>query len=111
MEIEADSRWGGSNIAFRCKDLIIKACEEGVEVYSPKQKQWTTAELKLKNINEYNFLRSAGYATITDFEVLVFGGYHSNLQPTDSCFYWKINPDGGRISINIKELPSKLPTP
>ncbi len=111
VEIEAESRWGGSNIAFRCRDMIIKACEEGVEVYSPRQRQWTTADVKIKNVNEYIFFKSAGYATISDSEVLIFGGYHNDLQPADNCFYWKIAADGGRTVINIKELPSKLPTP
>jgi hypothetical protein len=30
VEVEPESRWGGSNIAFRCREFIVKACEEGI---------------------------------------------------------------------------------
>jgi hypothetical protein len=109
VEMEAESQWGGSNIAFRCKDLIVKACEEGIELYSPRLKQWTTADIRTKE-HDFTFFKSAGYASLSDSEVLIFGGYHHNLQPADNCFYWKLLTDG-RPTLVIKELNCRLPVP
>lgn len=74
--------------------MIVKACDEGIELYNPKAKQWITADIRLKSYEPFVFFKSAGFATINDSDFLIFGGYEASLQPVNKCFYWKIATDG-----------------
>lgn len=109
VEIEAASHWGGSNIAFSCKGYVLKACEEGVELYSVKIRQWTIAEVRCRPKGDYFYFRNAGHATIQDGEVIVFGGYYQDCRPTDDCYHWRVGVEGGRVRVNISKLGCKLP--
>ena len=43
---------------------MVKACDEGVELYNPRTKQWIVADTINRPKLEYNFFKSAGYASL-----------------------------------------------
>lgn len=84
------SHWGGSNISFLIRDHILKACEEGIELYSLKMRQWIIADIKTKPRGDYSFNKNAGFACLNDSDVFVFGGYTGQTDSSDSCFHWHL---------------------
>ena len=75
-------------MAFRCGEMIVKACEEGVELFSTRYRQWTIADIKMKGSALYYHCKNSGHAVLREGEVLVFGGYRNDdgeLYPSKDC--------------------------
>jgi hypothetical protein len=49
-----------------CRNHILKACDEGVELYNPKIKQWIIADVITRPKSEFCFFKSAGYANLNE---------------------------------------------
>ena len=113
VEREASSHWGGSNIALQCGELVVKACDEGVEVFSSRIRQWVIAEIRMRGKAEYSHCKNSGYATLREGEFLVFGGYRNDnggdLYPSDECSYWRVQGNSQRFMVTISNLKCRLP--
>jgi hypothetical protein len=44
----------------------LKACDEGVELYNPKLKQWIIADVINRPTSDYMFLKSAGCVNLNE---------------------------------------------
>jgi hypothetical protein len=66
------------------------------------------SEIKTKPRVEYLFFKNAGFASLTDSSILVFGGYATNTSSSDLCFSWSLTVNE-RPRISINRINCRLP--
>lgn len=92
------------------RDNILKACEEGVELYYPKARHWAVAEVRTRAQTDYTFFKNAGFACLNDSHIVIFGGYTSEATSSDSCFSWHL-ATGDKPTITVVQTNIRLAIP
>jgi hypothetical protein len=66
---------------------IVKASEEGVEIYNINSKKWSI----LSTPENYSFVRGCGWTRISKETIFLYGGYDDNENGVDTCRIWNLH--------------------
>lgn len=101
VTLEAPSRYGGMCIASVFHGSILKANEEGVEMFSLATARWSI----IGTSDSYCLVRGCGWSKISENTLLIYGGYDEEERGVSACWTWEVSES----FLTVKKQSVRLP--